>query len=44
MLKQRETGEECDAIHIFPTNAQVDEYRNSMSCVLRQSLFELEIL
>ncbi|XP_026114512.1 uncharacterized protein LOC113092934 isoform X2 [Carassius auratus] len=26
MLKQRETGEECDAIHIFPTNAQVDEY------------------
>ncbi len=26
MLKQRETGEECEAIHIFPTNAQVDEY------------------
>lgn len=26
MLKQCETGEECDAIHIFPTNAQVDEY------------------
>lgn len=26
MLKRRETGEECDAIHIFPTNAEVDEY------------------
>ncbi|XP_073694460.1 uncharacterized protein [Garra rufa] len=26
MLKQQETGEECDAIHIFPTNAQVDKY------------------
>nr|XP_055075157.1 uncharacterized protein LOC129454640 [Misgurnus anguillicaudatus] len=26
MLKQRETGEVCSDIHIFPTNAEVDEY------------------
>lgn len=26
MLKQRETGEECGDVHIFPTNKEVDEY------------------
>ncbi|KAI7790400.1 hypothetical protein IRJ41_003612 [Triplophysa rosa] len=35
MLKQCETGEACDAIHIFPTNAEVDEYnaqRHNEAC------------
>ncbi|XP_048020488.1 ATP-dependent DNA helicase PIF1-like isoform X1 [Megalobrama amblycephala] len=26
MLKQRETGEECSDVHIFPTNEEVDKY------------------